>query len=201
MNNNFVNFSDVFMKGTSDSVISFLNSETSTDNFLAKIRKRNSIEAEISVQLFGLGFSVGKEIYIFFDINERIEGNMVLPGDLFRLGLKGNEQFVGSTIDLSSLRGDLKYYREYGLGFSKNFTSKLRIGVKAKIFSGIAAASIDNRSLGITVNDDYTHTVDADLSVNLVLRLMFIWIMITILTVFHLMITGLIPPAAEMTFF
>ncbi len=167
LNNNFVNFSDVFMKGTSDSVISFLNSETSTDNFLSKIRQRNSLEVETSVQLFGLGFTVGKDIYIFLDINDRIDGNMVLPGDLFRLGLKGNEQFVGSTIDLSPLRGDLKYYREYGFGFSKNFTSKLRIGVKAKILSGIAAASIHNSSLGITVNDDYTHTINADLSVNM----------------------------------
>jgi hypothetical protein len=32
---------------------------------------------------------------------------------------------------------------------------------------GIAAASIDNRLLNITVNDSYTHTLNADLTVNL----------------------------------
>jgi len=65
-----------------------------------------------------------------------------LPGDLFRLALKGNEGFVGNKIDLSSLRGDIKYYREVGVGFSKNFTDKLRIGIKGKLLFGIADASI-----------------------------------------------------------
>ena len=168
INNNFVNFSDVFMKGQpSDSIITFLHPDYDVNDFLAKIKDKNSLEPQTSVQLFGLGFSAGKDSYIFLDINERVEGNFVLPGDLFELALKGNEGFLGSKIDLSSLRGDLKYYREAGLGFSKNFTNKLRIGVKGKLLFGIAGASIDNRSLGITVNNDYTHTLDADLMVNI----------------------------------
>ena len=168
INNNFVNFSDVFMKGqTSDSVFSFLNPRYNIDDFLAKIKDKSYMEAEATVQLFGLGFSAGKDLYIFVDINDRIDGNIVLPGDLFKLGFKGNESFVGKTIDLSSLRGNLKYYREFGFGFSRNFTNKLRIGVKGKILSGIAVASVNNRALGITVNNDYTHTLDADLTINL----------------------------------
>ena len=168
INNNFVNFSDVFMKGQhKDSIISFLHPDYNVDKFLAKIKDRNFIEPESIVQLFGLGFAVGKDSYIFLDINERIDGNIVLPGDLFKLALKGNEEFVGSKIDLSSLRGDIKYYREVGIGFSRNFTDKLRIGIKGKLLFGIADASIDNKSLGITVNDDYSHTFDANLAVNL----------------------------------
>ena len=168
MNNNFINFSDIFMNGqTSDSLITFLHPDNNIDDFIAKIKDKNSLEPQLSVQLFGLGFNAGKDLYIFFDINERIDGNIVLPGDIIKLGLLGNEQFVGSKTDLSSLRGDLKYYREYGLGFSKNFTNKLRIGVKAKLLSGIAAGSIENRSLGILVNDDFTHTLDADLMINI----------------------------------
>lgn len=167
INNNFVNFSDVFMKGQpSDSIISFLHPDYNIDKFLAKIKDKNSLEPEVSVQLFGLGFAVGKNNYIFLDINERVEGNVVIPGDLFELALKGNESFIGSKIDLSSLRGDIKYYREVGLGFSKDFTNKLRVGIKGKLLFGIAAASIQNRSLGITVNDNYSHKLDADLTAN-----------------------------------
>jgi hypothetical protein len=168
INNNFVNFSDVFMKGQpSDSIITFLHPDYNIDKFLAKIKDKNSLEPEATVQLFGLGFSVGKGSYVFLDINERVEGNVVLPGDIFKLALKGNEGFVGNKIDLSSLRGDLKYYHEIGLGFSKNFTDKLRLGVKGKLLFGIAGASIDNRSLGVTVNNDYSHTLNADLMVNI----------------------------------
>jgi hypothetical protein len=168
INNNFINFSDVFMKGqSSDSIISFLHPDHNIDDFLAKIRVKNSLEPEVTVQLFGLGFTAWGNSYFFLDINERIEGNFVLPGDLFKLALKGNEGFIGSKIDLSILRGDLKYYREIGLGFSRNFTNKLRIGAKGKLLFGIAGASIDNRSLGITVNDNYTHALDADLTFNI----------------------------------
>jgi hypothetical protein len=166
-NNNFVNFSDVFLKGVvQDSIVTFLHPDYNTSEFLAKVKNKNSFEQEDLIQLFGLGFSVGKDMYFFLDINERIDGNIVIPGDLFKLALEGNEQFVGNKIDLSSLRGDVKYYREVGLGFSRNFTDKLRLGIKAKVLFGIAAVSIDNNSLGITVNGDYTHTLDADLMVN-----------------------------------
>lgn len=168
INNNFVNFSDVIMKGQpKDSIISFLHPGYNVDKFLAKIKDKNSLEPEATFQLLGVGFSVGKDSYIFLDINDRIEGNFVLPGDLFRLALKGNEGFVGSKIDLSSLRADMKYYREFGVGISRNYTDKLRIGIKGKLLFGIADASIDNNSLGITVNDDYSHTLNADMSVNM----------------------------------
>ena len=167
-NNNYVNFSDVFLKGQpKDSIISFLHPDYNVDKFLAKIQDKNFIEPDISVQILGIGFSLGRDTYVFLDINDRIEGNLVLPGDLFKLALKGNEQFVGSKIDLSSLRGDLKYYREVGLGFSRNFTDKLRIGIKGKLLFGIAGVSIDNKALGIDVNEDYSHTLDADLSMNM----------------------------------
>lgn len=167
INNNFVNFSDIFMNGQpSDSVITFLHPKNNVNDFLGKIRNKNSLEPQLSVQLFGLGFSIGKGNYVFLDINERFEGNMVMPRDLFELALKGNAGFTGRTIDLSSLRGDLKYYREIGMGFSKNFTNKLRLGVKGKLLFGIAGASIDNESLGIIVGDDYSHTLDANLDIN-----------------------------------
>jgi hypothetical protein len=168
VNNNFVNFSDVFMKGqTGDSLITFLHPDNDINSFLSKIKNKNSFEPEVLVQLFGLGFNVGKTGYLFLDINERADGNIVIPGDLFELLLKGNEDFVGKKMDLSSLRGNVNYYHEIGLGYSKNFTNKLRIGVKGKLLLGVAGISIDNRSLGITVNDNYTHTLDADVRVNI----------------------------------
>jgi hypothetical protein len=168
INNNFINFPDVFLKGQpKDSIISILHPGYDVDKFLAKIKDRNFVEPEVMIQILGIGFSVGNGGYVFLDINERIDGNIVLPGDLFRLALKGNEQFINSKIDLSSLQGALKYYHELGAGFSKNFTDRLRIGIKGKLLFGVACTSIDNKSLGIAVNDDYSHTFDANMAVNI----------------------------------
>jgi hypothetical protein len=164
--NNFINLSDIYMKGPkSDSIILFLDPDKNINDLLSKIKENNNIEAEASVQLFGLGFSVGKSSYVFLDINDRVDGNMVIPKDFFELALKGNGGFVGSKMDLSSLRGDIKYYREIGLCFSKDFTSKLRIGIKGKLLFGIAAATIENRSLGITVQNVYNQAFNADMAI------------------------------------
>lgn len=169
VNNNFFNFSDVFIAGSqpSDSIISFLHPDYDVEKFLAKVSDRNYLEPQAGIQLFGLGFSAGKDLWFFMDVITRIEGNFVLPGDLLRLGLRGNEQFVGKTMDLSSLRADIRAYNETGLGFSMNVTKRLRVGVKGKLLSGIAAGSLDNRSLGITVNEDYSHAFDADMTFNI----------------------------------
>jgi hypothetical protein len=168
LNNNFVNFSDIIMPSkTQDSLISFLHPDYNVDNFISKLKDKNFLAPEVNIQLFGLGFNAGKDLYVFLDIVDRIEGNVVFPIDLFKLGLKGNGDFVGKTIDLSNLGADLKYYHELGFGFSKNFTKKLRIGVRGKILFGVADFSIENKSLGLTINNDYTYALNADLSANI----------------------------------
>jgi hypothetical protein len=168
INNNFLNYSDLFAKSSiSDSIISILNPEYNLDEFIGNINKRNSISPQFSLQTFGLGFSAGKGIYFFFDVNERVEGNAVFPGDIIKLILKGNEAFVGNEINLSSLRMDLRYFREFGFGFSKDIGSNLRIGVRPKIFSGIMSTSLDNRSLGIQIDDNFTHTLNVDVTANI----------------------------------
>jgi hypothetical protein len=168
VNNNFASYSDFFAKSsTSDSIISILNPEYDINKFLDKVKNKNSIAPQFLIQTFGLGFATKNGIYMFLDVNERFEANFVLPRDIIKLALLGNESFVGSKIDLSTFRMDLKYFREFGFGFSKDFTDKLRIGVRPKILSGIFCSSLDNRSLGVSVNTDYTHTIDADITANI----------------------------------
>lgn len=165
LDNNFINMSDLFIDGViSDSTVSFLEPGEHLDRLLAGLKDKNSVEMQAAVQLFGLGFSVGKDLWVTLDLTERAEGNFVFPGELIRLGIKGNEAYTGQSIDLSSLRADAKYYHEIGIGVSKNVTEKLRLGVRGKILFGVAAATLDNNDLRLQVNDDYTHTLFADMS-------------------------------------
>ncbi|HBE40358.1 MAG TPA: hypothetical protein DDW27_04000 [Bacteroidales bacterium] len=168
INNNFFNFSDIFsLNAAGDSTISIFHPDYNISEFTRKIKDLNTIEPQVSVQLFGLGFSAGRDLYIFIDVNERVDMDFALPGDLLRLTFEGNEQFVGERIDLTSLRTGISWYREAGLGFSKNITDKLRFGIKGKMLSGVANVSLDNKSLNVTINEDYTHTLDADLMANI----------------------------------
>ncbi|MCJ7820846.1 MAG: DUF5723 family protein, partial [Bacteroidales bacterium] len=49
----------------------------------------------------------------------------------------------------------------------KNITEKIRVGVRGKMLLGVATASLDNNDLRLKVNDDYTHTLYADMIFNM----------------------------------
>lgn len=165
VNNNFVNFSDVIMPGQKgDSLISFLHPDYNVDNFIKKLKSTNYFTPEMSVQILGVGFNAGKDLYFSLDVIERVEGNFAFPKDLFVLALKGNDSFPGKTINLSGLDARLMHFQEFGMGVSKNFGDNLRIGIRGKLLFGTANFSLNNKSLGLTVNSDYSYDLNADLS-------------------------------------
>lgn len=166
--NNFLNFSDVFLTGLqpNDSVISFLYSDFDVDSFIDKLGRYNSVEPRAAVQLLGIGFSAGKDFYGYIDITEKIDGSLVFPRELFELAFRGNDAFIGSAVDLSSFDMEMKYYRDVSLGFSKNITPKLRIGVQGKMLFGIASMSMDTKTLKVMAAADDVHNVETDVTLN-----------------------------------
>jgi len=164
--NNYFNFSDIFTEGVeiSKSTLAFLDPDFDREKFLGNLKKLNYAEPKASVQLLGLGFTVGDGFYVFLDIIDNAVVNLVAPRDYIRMAFLGNEQFKGQTIDLSDMRADLNYYREIGIGTSKNINPQLRLGARAKMLFGLAGASFQNYNLKLTVNDDYTNTLDANMT-------------------------------------
>ncbi len=168
LDNNFLTLSDLFTNGViSDSTFAFMERGPWLNDFLAGLGDNNSLEPQAGVKLFGLAFTVKDNLRFSLDITERAEADLVFPGDLFRLGLGGNDDFIGKTIDFSSFRSDLLVYQEIGLGISGNITDRLRIGGRLKLLSGVASAYLNTNHSTLTVNEDFTHTVDADIMVNI----------------------------------
>lgn len=165
VDNNFLSLSELFMDGIiSDSTFVFLEPGGDTGSFLAGLATDNSLEPQAAVQLFGLAFTVGDDLKFTLDITDRVDASFVLPGDIIRLVIGGDEGYMGQDLDLSSLRANMMYYHEIGLGASKNITGKLRAGARLLLLSGVASFHMTNNGITLTVNDDNTHTVDADLS-------------------------------------
>ena len=167
LGNNFLTLSDIFPPGTKIDSAYSQNAPFDLNKLAGKLKDHNTITTDASVQLFGLGLSFGKDLYIFFDIVDRTSERMVFPHDLMQLYITKPDQLKDKTIDLSGMNIEGLYFREYGLGFSKNITSKFRIGVKAKLLSGIASMSLDNRSFTLKVNDNFSQSVSADASLDI----------------------------------
>lgn len=175
VDNNFLSFSDLFADGViSDSTFAFLNDGPWLENFLESLGDNNSLEPQAGIRLFGLAFNVKDNLRFSLDVTTRADANILFPGDLLRLGLRGNSDFIGQTLDLSSFRTDMTMYQEIGIGASGNITEGLRIGGRLLVLSGVASGYLTNNHSSLTVNEDFTHTADADMVFNFSAPLYFI---------------------------
>ncbi len=175
VDNNFLSFSDLFADGViSDSTFAFLNDGPWLENFLGSLGDNNSLEPQAGIRLFGLAFNVKDNLRFSLDVTTRADANILFPGDLLRLGLRGNSDFIGQTLDLSSFRTDMTMYQEIGIGASGNITEGLRIGGRLLVLSGVASGYLTNNHSSLTVNEDFTHTADADMVFNFSAPLYFI---------------------------
>jgi hypothetical protein len=167
--NNFLNFSDVLIKGQeiSKSTFAFVQSDFDANKFFSRIKDLNYIEPQVSVQLLGLGFNVGQDLYVFLDVIDHADINLAAPRDLLRLAFLGNQDLAGQTFDLSNMKADFSYYHEIGIGASKNITPKLRFGAKARVLFGITGGTFQNYTTKLTVNSDYTNTLQANMAMDL----------------------------------
>jgi hypothetical protein len=164
-NNNFLKLTDFFSAG--DTLNSWPPPDFDLDQLAGSLRKNNTLSADANLPLLGLGFMLGPDLNIFIDIIDRIEVKTSFPKEVMKLYITGTDQFLNQTIDLSGLNIRAQYFREFGAGFSKNVTTKLRIGAKAKLLFGIGALNFDNRLMTLRVNNDLSQTISADASLEI----------------------------------
>ena len=171
INSNTVGFNDIVFYGRgeySDSLITFLHPSYDVDEFLNKLKPVNRIAPEMQLTAFSMGFWSG-ENYISVDIVDKMNSQFTFPDDLAILLLKGNEPFINNTVDLTSLSLDVTYYREFGLGYSRKFSNRLTLGMKAKVLFGMANISMQNNELSVSIDESdlYSHNIKADVTLNI----------------------------------
>lgn len=141
--NNRLSLTDVIMKHpTEDSLITFLHPDAEFDksDFLSKIGDNNFFYEDFRTDLLSFGFRV-KSWYFSFNLSEKLSTSINYPKDLMVLALEGNEGFINQYADLSNLGVNATFYREYGLGISKEINKNLSFGVRVKALFGHANIS------------------------------------------------------------
>ena len=133
----------------------FLNPQNAggRDNFLRALRGNTMLRTDLQMNLLGFGFRTG-DGYWNFSLQARMDGQVSVPRDLFRLALEGTPELYGNRYDLSPLGADVDAYLEAGLGYSHQINDKWTVGGKVKFLYGIANASTLNNSLELTAGMD-----------------------------------------------
>ncbi|HMR42384.1 MAG TPA: DUF5723 family protein [Saprospiraceae bacterium] len=134
--------------------------ETAIDKLEATNQIRENFDIETVGVVFGLG---GLRFQVHHAV--RFGAYFEYPKELAQLIWRGNAQFIGQTIPLDN---DLQVagFNEFGLGSSIKL-SKLTLGARVKLLTGIGDASSERNRASLHTSDDvYQLTFDADYRAN-----------------------------------
>ena len=168
MSNNLLNMGKLIqpMPGT-DSIMTITHPDFDRDKFYRSIGNKGFISTEVHTPVIGVGFSVADVWWV--DLGMSVKGMQmgILPADLFKLVLEGNEDFIGSFVDLSGAGLRIQAYLETHVGLSRNITNKLRVGGRLKFIQGALSASMIADKFELQVHEDYSQSLVADISMKL----------------------------------
>jgi len=143
-------------------------------SMLDKLGKNNFLSANFQTDILGFGFRSKKD-YFSFNITEKVGTQFGYSRDFVRLLADGNDYFLQQSIqegeeipaELGRLSLDAIHYREFGIGYSRQWNDWLTAGIRAKALQGMGNVYFEKTDLKLTTRENnYELLLNADLLVN-----------------------------------
>lgn len=158
--NNSFTYRDFHTIRSDDSVV------IDVKNAMSKLDKSNFITTQLRINLLGFGFQVKKN-YFSANITERVNFSFAFPKELLELIDKGNGPFIGQTIDFSKIGFDASHFREYAIGWTREVSKKLNLGLRLKYLYGMENFTSTTGDLNMKTNTtDYALELNTNITVN-----------------------------------
>lgn len=112
-------------------------------------------------EIFSGGFKIGdwqKSAYISFGMYQELDVMAYMPKDPAILALDGNQNYIGKVFNLGDLNMKGEMLSVFHVGYHKNISDKLIVGVRGKIYSSVFNVSS-------TQNSGYFYTIPSTNSV------------------------------------
>lgn len=106
------------------------------NNVLPNLKRNESLNLNMAIDLFNLGFKIKKN-YFMFSAREFINMRLGYSQEFMTLLWKGNAAFLGKEADLSGFNFEAMHYREYAIGYSREFGENLSVGFRGKYLYGM----------------------------------------------------------------
>ncbi|RLD19774.1 MAG: hypothetical protein DRI71_11310, partial [Bacteroidetes bacterium] len=159
-NSGQLTFNNAFTRSADDSL--HFNPQQLADN----LDENNRIEINSNVQLFYLGLKVKKN-YFSISLNERVEAGITYPKTFVQLLAAGNGAYEGQLLAFDGLGFRAQAYHELAVGYGRDITDKLSIGVRAKFLSGVAGIDVEDISAGLLTSTDSLHLYSSAFNINM----------------------------------
>jgi hypothetical protein len=106
--------------------------------------------SEFHSVLFAAGIK-RNEYYYSFTVTEKNNTHVGYTPDLIDFVYDGSDQFEGQLLSLNGTRASLSHLREYAFGVSKEYSTRLTVGIKAKLLFGKFNFNTGNSSFGLFI--------------------------------------------------
>lgn len=157
MYNSSVKYSNLY--GSDKSVVDAVK-------FVNSLKNDNVINTNFSLDLVNVGFRV-KNLFFNIDWRMRMTGQFNYSQDFVGLFVLGNAHYMGANNPCDfGLGMDLSLYHEWGISAQYNVNDKLTVGIRPKVLSGIANATVENKQTMI-YTDPTTYAITADVDLNI----------------------------------
>ena len=141
--------STLLYPGSDGKLYTFMNDRVPASEFLGKIGKHNSIDADVHANLITFGSWTTDSTFVTFDVNLRSLNAFSAPYDLFRFWKGDGGE---ATYDMSGLGMRSKTFGEVAFGWSRTFRSKLSVGFRVKALVGLLEADVRMRNLTVSMS-------------------------------------------------
>jgi hypothetical protein len=149
-------------------------------DFNAKLRnvvfstsRNDKVSINEQLEIFSGGFKLGdwqEGAYLSFGMYQEMDVLTYMPKDLAVLALDGNRDYIGKVFDLGDLNARGELLSVFHLGFHKNVSDELILGVRGKIYSSIFnVSSTQNSGYFYTIpgtNSIYEQVISSNVLVN-----------------------------------
>ncbi|NLL27670.1 MAG: hypothetical protein GX259_02645 [Bacteroidales bacterium] len=155
------NAKNVISNNISDSV------EINTKSLLKSLGKNNYIFTNINEELLSFGFKVKKRHYFNFSLMSHAYFRFSYPKELIKFGLYGNGTLLDEQLDIGNFRANINLYNELALGYTYKLDNTWSFGSRVKFLSGMANINTKRCDISLyTESEFYDITATSDILIN-----------------------------------
>ena len=124
-------------------------------NVVFSTSRNDKVSLNEQLEIFSGGFKLGdwqENAYISFGMYQELDILTYMPKDYAILALDGNKDYLGKVFDLGDLNARGELLSVFHIGYHKNVSENLILGVRGKIYSSIFNVSS-------TKNSGYFYTI------------------------------------------
>lgn len=113
---------------------------TKVRNLVSSTSRNDKVTINQQLEIFSGGFKLGdwqKSSYFSFGMYQELDVLAYVPKDPLLLALDGNQTYLDEVFDLGDLNGKGELLSVFHIGYHKNVSEKLVLGVRGKLYSSI----------------------------------------------------------------